>query len=87
MKARLTPHPWKCFEQPLRLTNEAALARIPQSHLCTTLFMRFRDVDGLRQKANGRLWDLDTGHDMMITEPGWVADKLKLLASDSRSLT
>ncbi len=87
MKARLTPHPWKCFEQPLRLTNEAALARIPQSHLCTTLFMRFRDVDGLRQKANGRLWDLDTGHDMMITEPGWVADKLKLLASDSGSLT
>jgi hypothetical protein len=85
MKARLTPHPWKCFEQPLRLTNEAALALIPQSHLCTTLFMRFRDVAGLRQKANGRLWDLNTGHDMMITQPGWVADKLMLLASDSRS--
>jgi hypothetical protein len=33
------------------------------------------------------LWDLDTGHDMMITEPGWVADKLKLLASVSRALT
>jgi pimeloyl-ACP methyl ester carboxylesterase len=83
MKARLTPHPWKCFQQPLRLTNEAALARIPQSHLCTTLFMRFRDVDGLRRKADGRLWDLDTGHDMMITEPGWVADKLMLLAPDA----
>jgi pimeloyl-ACP methyl ester carboxylesterase len=81
MKARLTPHPWKCFEQPLRLTNEAALARIPQTHLCTTLYMRWRDVDGLRRKANGRLWDLDTGHDMMITEPGWVADKLMLVAS------
>ena len=81
MKARLTPHPWKCFEQPLRLTNEAALAQIPQSHLCTTLYMRWRDVDGLRQKANGRLWDLDTGHDMMITEPGWVADKLMLLTA------
>jgi pimeloyl-ACP methyl ester carboxylesterase len=85
MKARLTPHPWKCFEQPLRLTNEAALALIPQSHLCTTLFMRFRDVAGLRQKANGRLWDLNTGHDMMITQPVWVADKLMLLASDSLS--
>lgn len=80
MRARLTPHPWKCFEQPLRLTNEAAVARIPQSHLCTTLYMRWRDVDGLRQNADGRLWDLDTGHDMMITEPDWVADKLKLLA-------
>jgi pimeloyl-ACP methyl ester carboxylesterase len=83
MRARLTPHPWKCFEQPLTLTNEAALARIPQSHLCTTLYMRWRDVDGLRQKANGRLWELDTGHDMMITEPGWVADKLMLVASDT----
>jgi pimeloyl-ACP methyl ester carboxylesterase len=83
MKARLTPHPWKCFEQPLRLTNEAALVHIPQSHICSTLFMRFRDVDGLRQKANGRVWDFDTGHDMMITEPGWVANKLMLLAPDA----
>ncbi len=81
MKARLTPHPWKCFEQPLRLTNEAALAAIPQSHLCTSLFMGFRDVDGLRQKANGRLWDIKTGHDLMITEPDWVADKLMLLGA------
>ena len=37
----------------------------------------------LRQKANDRLWDLDTGYDMMITEPGWVADKLMLLALDA----
>ena len=71
----------------MRLTNEAALAAIPQSHLCTTFFTRFRDVADLRQKADGRLWDLDTGHDMMITEPGWVADKLKLLASDRPALT
>ena len=27
------------------------------------------------------LWDLDTGHDMMITEPGSVADRLTQLAS------
>jgi hypothetical protein len=56
------------------------VAGLPQSHLCTTLYMRWRDVVDLRQKANGRVWDLDTGHDMMITEPGWVADKLMLLA-------
>ncbi|MCV7411645.1 esterase [Mycobacterium florentinum] len=81
MKARLTPHPWRCFEQPLRLTDEAAIARIPQSHLCTTKYMRWRDVDGLRRKADGRLWDLKTGHDMMITAPGWVAEKLMLVAA------
>jgi pimeloyl-ACP methyl ester carboxylesterase len=80
MTARLTPHPWKCFEQPLRLTNQAALAGIPQSHLCTTKYMWWRDVDALRQQADGRLWDLDTGHDMMITEPAWVAEKLMLVA-------
>lgn len=82
MKARLTPHPWKCFEQPLRLTNEAALDHIPQSHICSTLFMQFRDVEDLRRKADGRLWDLDTGHDMMITAPDWVAEKLMLIAAD-----
>ncbi|BBZ41077.1 alpha/beta fold hydrolase [Mycobacterium conspicuum] len=81
MKARLTPHPWKCFEQPLRLTNQAALARIPQSHLCTTKYMYWRDVEGLRRKADGRVWDLDTGHDMMITAPDWVAEKLMQVAS------
>ncbi len=29
MAERLTAHPWSCFEQPLALTNEAALAAIP----------------------------------------------------------
>lgn len=33
MKPRLTPHPWKCFEEKLRLGNEAALRRIPQTHI------------------------------------------------------
>jgi pimeloyl-ACP methyl ester carboxylesterase len=81
MTARLTPHPWKCFEQPLRLTDEDALAKIPQSYICTTMFMDVRPVDTLRQKANGRLWELDTGHDLMITAPEWVAEKLMLVAS------
>ena len=81
MTARLTPHPWKCFEQPLRLTDEDALTKIPQSYICTTMFMDVRPIDTLRQKANGRLWELDTGHDMMITAPEWVAEKLMLVAS------
>jgi pimeloyl-ACP methyl ester carboxylesterase len=80
MRERLTPHPWKCFEQPLRLTNEAALQLIPQSHISTTLFMSLRNADKLRQQAEGRLWDIDTGHDLMITEPGKVADLLDHIA-------
>jgi pimeloyl-ACP methyl ester carboxylesterase len=39
MKERLTPHPWMCFEQPLRLSNEDAVCNIPQTHICSTLFL------------------------------------------------
>jgi pimeloyl-ACP methyl ester carboxylesterase len=76
MRARLTPHPWKCFEQPIRLTNSAALQTIPQSHISTTAFMSLRNVDRLRKISNGRVWDIDTGHDLMITEPEKVAELL-----------
>ena len=33
MADRLTGHPWACFEQPLVLTDEAALWAIPQYHI------------------------------------------------------
>ena len=29
-----------------------------------------------RARSEGRLWDIDTGHDLMITEPEKVADAL-----------
>jgi pimeloyl-ACP methyl ester carboxylesterase len=80
MRARLTPHPWRCFEQPLQLVNEAALHSIPQSHISTTTFMSLRNADKLRQQSNGRLWDIDTGHDLMITEPRKVAALLDHIA-------
>jgi hypothetical protein len=80
MRARLTPHPWRCFEQPLQLVNEAALHSIPQSHISTTAFMSLRNADKLRQRSNGRLWDIDTGHDLMITEPRKVAELLDHIA-------
>jgi hypothetical protein len=31
-------------------------------------------------RADGRLWDIDTGHDLMITEPEAVADALVRVA-------
>jgi pimeloyl-ACP methyl ester carboxylesterase len=77
MRERLTPHPWQCFEQKLELTNEAELWAIPQYHIVctTTLATRDRELMG-KARAEGRLWDIDTGHDLMITEPGAVADAL-----------
>lgn len=39
-----------------------------------------RAMDLLMQRSEGRVWDIDTGHDLMLTEPDWVAEKLLLLA-------
>jgi pimeloyl-ACP methyl ester carboxylesterase len=82
MAERLTAHPWRCFEQPLRLTNEAALLAIPQYHIVCTRTLATRDPE-LMDKARGagRLWDIDTGHDLMITEPRAVADALLEIAA------
>jgi pimeloyl-ACP methyl ester carboxylesterase len=77
MAERLTGHPWTCFEQRLELTNEAALWAIPQYHIVCTSTLATRDRALLdRARAEGRLWDIDTGHDLMITEPEKTAEAL-----------
>ncbi len=81
MAERLTGHPWKCFEQRLELTNEAALWAIPQYHVVCTSTLATRDAALMdRARAQGRLWDIDTGHDLMITEPERTADALLQVA-------
>ena len=77
MAERLTGHPWQCFEEPLVLTNEDALWAIPQYHIvCSdTVPTRDRDLIG-KARAAGRLWEIDTGHDLMITEPEQTAAAL-----------
>jgi hypothetical protein len=81
MAERLTGHPWRCFEQPLKLSNEAAYQAIPQYHIVCTSTLATRDPELMGQaRAAGRLWDIDTGHDLMITEPRAVADALLRVA-------
>jgi pimeloyl-ACP methyl ester carboxylesterase len=80
MRPRLTPHPWKCFEQPLVLTNEEALWTIPQTHIVCTATLPGRDVEALKAASDGRVWDVDTGHDLMLTEPEKVAELLLRVA-------
>ena len=81
MAERLTAHPWKCFEQPLDLTNEAAVWAIPQYHIVCTSTLATRDTDLMaKARAERRLWDIDTGHDLMITEPEKVARALLQVA-------
>jgi pimeloyl-ACP methyl ester carboxylesterase len=82
MAERLEGHPWACFEQKLVLTNEDALWAIPQFHIVCTATLATRDEELMSAaRAEGRLWDIDTGHDLMITEPKKVADALLEVAA------
>jgi pimeloyl-ACP methyl ester carboxylesterase len=82
MGDRLAGHPWRCFAQPLVLTNEDALWAIPQYHVICTSTLPTRDR-ALMQRARDeqRLWTIDTGHDLMLTEPQATADALLEVAT------
>ena len=81
LKPKLTPHPWKCFAQKLRLSDEAAVWRIPRASINCTATLAIRPADK-RDRAfeADRLFEIDTGHDLMITEPRKTADMLLELA-------
>jgi len=82
MADRLTGHPWVCFAQKLRLTNEDALWAIPQYHIVCSSTIGTRDPQLIgTARAEGRFWEIDTGHDLMITEPRKVADALLEVAA------
>jgi pimeloyl-ACP methyl ester carboxylesterase len=81
MADRLTGHPWKCFEQKLELTNEVESVKIPRYHIVCTSTLATRPPDQIAEaRSAGRLWDIDTGHDLMITEPEKVTDALLVIA-------
>jgi pimeloyl-ACP methyl ester carboxylesterase len=83
MADRLTGHPWKCFEQKLELRNEAEYSKIPQYHIVCSSTLATRDPDLMEKaRASGRLWDIETGHDLMITEAQKVAEALLAVAAD-----
>ena len=79
---KLTPHPWKCFEQPLQLANEPAVRRIPFTNINASWSMKVRPPESVRRASEGdRVWEIDTGHDLMITEPKAVARLLLRVAA------
>lgn len=80
MQARLTAHPWACFEQPLLLENEADLWAIPQTHLICASTREGRTVIG-QGHYHGEIREIDTGHDLMVTEPDWVAKQLEAVVT------
>ncbi len=84
MKPKLTPHPWKCFEQKLVLQDEARMREIPQSFVVSAVQIDLL-TDEIRQMLNemteGRFWEINTGHDLMISEPEQVAEVLISVAA------
>jgi len=81
MKPKLTPHPFACFKQALALQDESRVRDLPQSFVVCAENMPEEYHDALRDMCQGRFWVLDTGHDLMITEPERVAEIFHELAS------
>lgn len=80
-RARLTPHPWRTFTEPLILSNPEAVAEIPRTIVNCSGTLRARTGELLdRYFAAERVWEIDTGHDLMLTEPEATAEMLLRLA-------
>ncbi len=76
-KPRLKPHPWACFTQKLRLTREAEVRKLPRTSINCTPTLKIRPPELLHRALEGdHIFEIDTGHDLMITEPRKVADML-----------
>jgi hypothetical protein len=57
------------------------MRKIPQTHIVWSTTMAGRNRAELEGVSNGRLWEIDTGRDPMITEREAVAEMLLRLAS------
>ena len=82
LRAKMLPHPWKAFAEPLRFLNGDAALRLPRTNInCTASLRNSSDADRAKQLAGRRNYEIDTGHDLMITEPVKVTDMLLEVAS------
>lgn len=84
MRPKLSAHPWKCFSQKLQLHNEAAMRAIPVSFVVTEIqrdTLTEEHKEGLRALTQGRYWEIETGHDLMISAPEETAEVLLKVAA------
>jgi pimeloyl-ACP methyl ester carboxylesterase len=88
VQSRLTPHPYGAYTSSLALPNIAALGEnpfpVPRQYIdCVKPF--YSDFNGLKQRlAADPRWDyvrVETGHDIMVSEPEGLAQLL--LAGES----
>jgi pimeloyl-ACP methyl ester carboxylesterase len=77
LRERMLPHPWKAFEEKLHFENGDAALRIPRTNInCTASLAQSTEESRARQLQGGRNFEIDTGHDLMMSEPRKVADML-----------
>jgi pimeloyl-ACP methyl ester carboxylesterase len=75
LSPRLTPHPWKTYTDPLRLTG--AVDSVDAAFIECVDWMRVFESQATR--ARGKGWpvlELPTGHEAMVTAPEALADML-----------
>ena len=88
MRPKLHEHPWKCYTQKLQLKDEAAIRRLSRTDIyCRHRVAEFdKDRKEFDEKRKAELleadraWEIDTGHDLMVTEPEKVTEMLLRLA-------
>jgi pimeloyl-ACP methyl ester carboxylesterase len=74
---RLSPHPWKTFLDPLKLTDPQAVAAIPRAIINCPGSLARRVPETLHRWFDAPyVRQIDTGHDLMLTEPEAVAQML-----------
>jgi pimeloyl-ACP methyl ester carboxylesterase len=79
---RLAPHPWKTFEDRLALRRPEAVAAIPRAIVNCTSTLHRRPAEMLPRWSDAPfVRELDTGHDLMLTEPDRVAALLGEIAT------
>jgi pimeloyl-ACP methyl ester carboxylesterase len=82
MDGRLSPQPWRTFEQHLHLIDEAAVHRIPRTDIvCRNPMSSAGGDQAARTRGADKVYEIDTGHDLMITEPEKVAEFLLEVAA------
>jgi pimeloyl-ACP methyl ester carboxylesterase len=77
---RLTPHPWKTYTDPLRLTG--AVDAVAAAFIECVDWMRVFEGQAVRARAKGwPVHELPTGHEAMVTAPEALATMLHELAT------
>jgi pimeloyl-ACP methyl ester carboxylesterase len=79
---RLSPHPWRSFETKLHFTRAEELRRIPRAIVNCTASLARRAAETRSRWADGDfVREVDTGHDLMLTEPQLVSRWLLEIAA------